>query len=388
MDDSPPSPEELESQVGEVLGGYVTELHVQEIDVASIAEELENGQTTIPFAGPDSLRSLTVESQPANLRPDSVDTGYLREGPDTQEEIPLPSEQSYLLGSPDTPSRLGGLTILDDDRTMLRGLTRHSDFGISYVESVNQVLGTDEYPDYHVFYNATNTENFDIGSEDVASTNAKTSSSGQTEGKVTSTTGAVLDGDVQFYDQDPNTVWRRQESIFFATQLTNALIEPGSSGTWELVLKITGQEVWVQNGPSTSDPGQLVNQLTDPNYLLINSLASDEIHLFLEGDDLTGLAGKAAGIGDPNGGWGGGSAKNHAMSEVLPRYSFHIEAAVLAHETGHLLGGHHGKAIKSGCSGSMCGRSLMNHTITPKTEYFYSDENDQDISDVIDAVLP
>jgi len=36
----------------------------------------------------------------------------------------------------------------------------------------------------------------------------------------------------------------------------------------------------------------------------------------------------------------------------------------------------------------MCGRSIMNHTITNAQEYFYSDANDEEISDVIDAVLP
>jgi hypothetical protein len=388
MEDSSPSSEELESQVVEVLGGQVTELHVKKIDVAGIAGELESGQATIPFAGPDSLRSLTFESQSADLRPDSVDTGFLREGPDTQEEVSLPPEQSYLLGIPDTPSRLGGLTILDDNQTMLQGLAHQSDFGISYIEPVNQVLGTDKYPDYHVFYNIANTKDFEIGSDDVASTDAKSASSSGSKPMANNTTGAVLDGDAQFYNRDPSTVWHRQESLFLVTQLTNGLIEPASSNTWQLTLKITGQEVWVQNGPSPDDPDKLMDQLTDPNYLLLNSLASDEIHLFLEGDDLNRLGGLAAGIGTPDGGWGGGNGKNHAMSEVLPRYSFHINAGLLAHETGHLLGGHHGKALKSGCSGSMCGRSLMNHVITPNTEHFYSDQNDQDIKEVVDAVLP
>jgi hypothetical protein len=65
-----------------------------------------------------------------------------------------------------------------------------------------------------------------------------------------------------------------------------------------------------------------------------------------------------------------------------------VNRLVLTHEVGHLIGGHHGNSITSGCSGSMCGRSIMNHTITRSQEYFYSDANDGEISDVIDAVLP
>lgn len=388
QEDEEPSTDDVEAQVQEVLGSQVSDFQIREIDVGQVTDELESGETTLPIVTPhNEVREINWQSRPADLRPDSVDTGILREG-DATEEVPLPPEQSYLVGDPETSYRIGGLTVLDDDRTMLRGLVQHSDFGISYFQSVNHLLRTDDHPNLHVLYNAENTEDFDIGDGDYVS--ADKSGSSKTGAKlaldVNESTGVVLDGDVDFYDADPSTVWRRQESLLFGVELTNEFVEPLSSEKWRLELSIAGQEVWVSGGPSTSDPDQLMNELEDPGYFLINSLSEKEMHLFLVGYDVNGLAGRAGGIGTPNGGWGGGSGDNHLFSETI--FSQHINRLILAHEVGHLIGGHHGNSITSGCSGAKCGRSLMNPTITHGTEYFFSDDNDTEITEVIDATLP
>lgn len=383
------SNDELETRVQEALGSQVTELQVREINVSEVASELERGETTIPYVTPENeVVEMTYESRPANLRPDSVDTGVLREGPETSEQVPLPPEQSYLLGEPDNASRLGGLTILDDDRTMLRGLTRHSDYGISYIQSVNQVLQTDDYPNRHVIYNIENTGDLDIGDgEAYSSTDGNDlEQGGHAKLNVDRSTSVVLDGDVQFYQKDPNTVWRRQESLFLAVQVTDGIIEPITSDTWRLDLSIAGQEVWVSGGPSTKNHGKLMRRLEDPNYYLIHPLSQKQMHLFLVGYDVNGLAGRAGGIGDTNGGWGGGSGDNHLLSETI--FSLHMNRIILTHEVGHLIGGHHGHSIRGSCSGSKCGRSIMTPTVTPGNDYFFSDQNDEEISAVIQSALP
>ncbi len=384
------SNEEIASQVEEAFGSQVTELQIREISVGEVTQELEAGETTLPFVTPENeVIEMTFRGRPANLRPDSVDTGILRETPDTLETVPLPEEQSYLLGELENTHRLGGVTILDDEETMLRGVLRHSDYGLSYIQSVNHVLQTDEYPNLHVIYNAEHTGDFEIGDGEVySSQDADGEQQGHAKLNVDESASVVLDGDVDFYNADPNTVWRRQESLLLAAQIADGLIEPISSDTWRLDLSIAGQEVWVSGGPSTTNHGTLMNRLEDPSYYLLNSLSEKQMHLFLVGYDVNGLAGRAGGIGSPSGGWGGGSGDNHLFSEVLSRRSLHINRLVLTHEVGHLIGGHHGHSITSGCSGSMCGRSIMNHTITNAQEYFYSDANDEEISDVIDAVLP
>jgi hypothetical protein len=79
---------------------------------------------------------------------------------------------------------------------------------------------------------------------------------------------------------------------------------------------------------------------------------------------------------------------NHLLSEARSSQSWHLKATTLTHEVGHLIGGLHGKAIASGCSGSACGRSIMNGRANGNEEFFFSDDNDQRINTVINATLP
>lgn len=379
---------ELRARVQEAFGSKVTEFHVRKIDVGQVAKELRAGQTTVSIATPDGeVTQVTVQSRPANLRPDSVDTGILREGPETADRVPLPPEQSYLLGEPGT-GRFGGLTVLDDEQTMLRGLVRHSDFGLSYVQSVNHILKTQKYPDFHVLYNAENTKPLEIDDGPYSTSETSTNSSFQkgAKRKASGATSVVLDGDEQFYKINPRTVWRRQTSRFLQVSLTTGYREPKTSGTWDLNLSIAGQEVWVSGGPSSKDPDKLINRLTDPSYYLIHPLSQKQMHLFLVGYGMNGNDGQAAGIGTPSGGWGGGNGNNHLFSEANGPI-LHFDQVLLTHEVGHLIGGHHKYALKFGCSGRACGRSIMNHN-TPPNFYFFSDKNDQQISDVINATLP
>lgn len=211
---------------------------------------------------------------------------------------------------------------------------------------------------------------------------------------VDGSTSVVLDGDVEFYNTNPTTVWRRQESLMLAVQLTLGLIEPATSDTWSVTLTIAGQEVWASGGPSTDDGDALINRLEDPGYFLINPVSDEQMHLFLLGYDIDGsLLGKAGGIGIQEG-WGEWSVDpqeprdNHLFSEARSTQSLHVKMVTLTHEVGHLLGAVHSRATSSGCSGSICGRSLMNDSYGGNEAFFFSDDNDSRISTVIDAVLP
>ena len=412
--DVAPSPEEhpdpnvegIEKQVQEILGEQVTAFQIREIDVAELTEQLQAGEAPVPIATPDTeVVESQMEARPANLRPDSVATGVLRQGPETAERVPLPPERSFVVGQCDQGGAVpcGGLTILDQDQTMLRGFVKHSDFGSSFIQSVNHVLGTDQHPNLHVVYNVKHTEPPVFSEEESPKPDYAESDLGKASSKIEGETSVVLDGDVDFYEINPNTVWRRQESLLLAVRLTTQLIEPNTSDTWELELTVAGQEVWTSDGPSTDNGDDLINRLEDPDYYLLHSLSKKQMHLFLLGYDVAnpenggldyGLLGKAGGIGHKNGGWGRWSraptsvTDNHLFSEARSSQSWYLKATTLTHEVGHLIGGLHGKAISSGCSGSSCGRSIMNGTANGNEEFFFSDDNDQRINTVIDATLP
>lgn len=396
MDDSSESEPDIRGQVQEVLGSQVTDFQIREINVSEVAGEVESGETTLPFVTPDNeVVEMTMEAQPADLRPDSVDTGVLRGGEDDTERVPLPPVASFLLGNPDQGAP-GGLTILDEDQTMLRGILTNSDFGVSYIQPVNLLLGSDEYPGQHVVYNGENTEPIEFGEEERPAPFDPPQSNGTGSSKlnVDESTSVVLDGDVDFYNIDQSTVWRRQENSFLFARLTTRYLEPNTSDDWELTLTIAGQEVWVRGGPSATTGDGLIDRLEDPGYFLLNPLSDKQIHLFFVGYNIGGtLLGQAGGFGNSNG-WGERSrdpqsvTDNHCFAEARQSQGLHVKVAVATHEVGHLLGGYHGNAISSGCSGSACGRSIMSTPYLGSEEFFFSDANDRSISNVIDAILP
>ena len=120
----------------------------------------------------------------------------------------------------------------------------------------------------------------------------------------------------------------------------------------------------------------------------------DELHQFLVGYNVSGVYGKAAGIGNTTGGFGGGVGKNHAYSEARSSQSLKTQWVVMAHELGHLIGGIHGDGVLFGCAGGsfpfICGPSLMpaGSAGAPETRAsYFSDANDTNIWAVIDSIL-
>ena len=391
---------EIEQQIGEsYLSADVLEFTIVELEGDRIFDELNNGEVTIPITNPSNeLVDVTIPSQPAELLAEGVNRGIQRSGESDNgqmEEVPLPSEQSFILGSPEQAgiSATGGLTILDDSQSMVQGMVFHPDFGTSFMEPVNLVLQSDEYTGWHVIYNAENTTELNID-EGLSSLEKERSPKYRDESDLTeratfTSTEVVLDGDVEFYEWDESTVWRRQRNNFLASRLLYQLIEPNSSGgDWQLDTKIKGQEVWVSGGPSTTNPGDLRNEIspTQPegsgneDYFLINPVDDDDLHVFFVGYAVDRFIGMAW-IGNDDIGLG-----THSWNEAAGLHSLSFKMRIVAHEVGHNIGGVHGNAIKSGCSGSMCGRSVMNHVITPSTEYFFSDNNDDRIETVLDVI--
>jgi hypothetical protein len=203
----------------------------------------------------------------------------------------------------------------------------------------------------------------------------------------------VLDGDVEFYEIDPETVWSRQESIFVMVLLVYGIVEPLSSDVWQGILRIKGQEVWVLGGPTTTNKVDLTNELTDPDYFLLHPVTDRDIHLFFPGYDVGGVYGRAAGIGNSSA-FGGGAGMNHAFSEARASQSLKAKWVVAAHEMGHLIGGTHGNGVTSGCAGGLfdyiCGPSLMPAGSAGEPEGrapYFSDANDLHILSVLQGVL-
>src|SRR6056297_1354208 len=221
---------EIEQQIGEsYLSADVLEFTIVELEGDRIFDELNNGEVTIPITNPSNeLVDVTIPSQPAELLAEGVNRGIQRSGESDNgqmEEVPLPSEQSFILGSPEQAgiSATGGLTILDDSQSMVQGMVFHPDFGTSFMEPVNLVLQSDEYTGSHVIYNAENTAELNID-EGLSSLEKERSPKNRDESDLTeratfTSTEVVLDGDVEFYEWDESTVWRRQRNNFLASRL-------------------------------------------------------------------------------------------------------------------------------------------------------------------------
>ncbi len=402
---------EVASQVEEVLGDEVESFTIRELPMNEISAGLDEGSVELPLVDETGqVQNVTLASQSVQLRVPGLENGVERSGATTDptiEEVPLPPEQNFTLGTCQGADEVnnetltcGAVTVLDDDETMLGGMAIHPDVGTTYIQPVDLLLDDTPTSGLHVIYNVVNTPTVTFSDEEQPATASVVRSDLSTQRQdvqashagTQKSTEIVLDGDVEFYQQDPATVWRRQELNVLLARLTYELIEPNSSHTWELDLDIKGQEVWVSGGPTTTNGPQLNDVLGDPNYFLVHSVEDDELHFFYVGYDMSQFLGHAGGIARSNStAFGNGSEQNNAWAEAFPRFSLKKESVIVAHEIGHLLGGFHGDGCTSCSSGSMTGFSLMpagGAGAATSRDFFFSDANDQNIEAALNSILP
>lgn len=409
QDDDTPEQEphpEVTDQLSERWGDQVESFVLRDLSMGEIAEGLEAGSVTLPVVDPDGeIREVTLASGSVQLRVPDLDQGVERSGPTTDpavEEVPLPPEQNYVLGrcteveQVDSETPCGGGTLLDDDRTMLGAMVIHPDVGTAYIQPVDLVLDDPATSGLHVLYNeaATPTVVFSEDEQPPLQSPPAPGPDGAAR-ELTHTresTQIVLDGDVEFYDEDPSTVWRRQELNLLIPRLAYVAMEWNSVHRWELDLSIKGQEVWVSGGPSTTDGEELNETLGDPNYFLVHSVEDDELHFFHVGYGVPGLYGRAGGIPNSNSSaFGNGSEQNNAWAQTRPAFSWKHQWVVIAHEIGHVIGGRHGDGCTSCSSGSLNGFSLMpagGAGGPEKRDFFFSDSNDGNIQGAVNSILP
>lgn len=417
----------LQQQVAIALWNDVFDFELVELDMNELSSDLELGNNvSLPVAAPDT-DIMWIEELPSSivaLRP-GLFYAYQKMSqphfPDIRVELPM--ERNYRVGDctlmekPLDISSCGALTILDEGKTMISGLVMIPEIGMSFLEPVDMILGGREYPGIHIVYNSKNTVNPITEEEepplppnDDDQFGLFSSFTNQIESVISFpyyssfTTNIVLDGDQQFYDIDPSTVWQRMDAVYNAVDLVYTHIEPWS-WDWGLQMNIKGMEVWVNGGPTTTDKVGLTDELVDPNYYLIHPVTDEEIHFFSVGYNVSGVYGRAAGIGySGSNAIGGSSGNNHAYSEALTTQSLKTKWVVAAHEIGHLIGGQHGDGAQPSsdeCAGgwwalfglkgsqSLCAPSLMpagSAGAPDGRSAFFSDANDANIIDTLNAV--
>lgn len=406
----------MADQLQELFGEQVSDFQLRELEVGEISDRLGAGSVELTVATEqNAVQTVELGATRVQLRAPDLERGVMRTGAPTDpgvERVPLPREQNYVLGTCEGGEaiRCGGITVLDDARTMLGGVVMHPDVGTTFLQPVGVLL--DELPEgtpegLHVLYHQENTRPVSYPSDEGLVDEEASGSTGSADTRAVSLdhgatgkeTGVVLDGDVEFYEQDTATVWRRQELNMLMARLTYTLLEPnsGSQHSWGLDLEIKGQEVWVRGGPDTTDAAALVEDvLEDSDYFTIHEVNSDEMLVFYVGYEVghSGYFGRAGGIPGA-GSWnseeiGGGTRNNRAWVKDMPRLSLNTIWGVSMHEVGHLLGGVHGDGCNGCDSGSMSGTSIMpsGKATLDTRDPFFSDANDARIGEILNKVLP
>ncbi len=361
---------DIRAQVAEALKGQLKDFRLVNLKVGAVAKDLEGGKAAIPImTNKGELMEAGYPAVRISLRaPEHNGTAALLSGksedPDIK-EVGIPDEQIYQLGECGSfekggpPAACGNLTILDPSQTMAISMNIDPEHGMSITEPLNTLLGTNKYEGIHIVYNHAYIIPFDLLCEEVASTSASHSDAAFDISYVDKKTDLVLQCDGQFFGQGPHTAWSRMDAVWASVSTVYGLFQAAQNQNWRLRFQIIRHFGWMPGtGPNTTDKEDLSREVK--NQHMPSSFTSDDLHHFFVGYDVSGVMGRACGIGSVPGGLGGGGGNNHAYSEALTHWTHFATFIVAAHEAGHVLGGKHEYGDTNICVfPSFCGPSIM-----------------------------
>jgi len=390
----------LKARLAEVLKDQLIDFRLVKLQVDILAKDLVEGQAVLPVVDmKGQLIRATYPAEAFSLR--SVEhkgVGVLSSGkterPDTA-TVKLPDEQLYQLGKcgqfkeGGEESACGNLTILDQDLTMAMALSIDPENGMSILEPVNTLLGETRYQGIHLVYNLAFVLPIDLEC-DVDKGFLRASDQLYPNDLMRKQTNVILECDGQFYAQDPATVWSRMDAIWSSVRTVYGLFQAAWHDDWRLYLPVIGHQGWLLGfGPSATNKVDLSREIEETR--LYYTFTADDLHHFFVGYDVSGVLGRAGGIGSAAGGIGGGGGHNHAYSEARTTMTHFAMFIVAAHEAGHLLGGVHGDGSVNMCIWpTFCGPSIMlaGSGGAPDTRVpFFSSANSNNMESVISAHL-
>jgi hypothetical protein len=361
---------DLKAKVAEALKGQLKDFRLVNLKVAEVAKGLDGGRAAIPImTQKGELMAAVYEAKRISLRaPGHNGMADLLSGksddPDIK-EVSMPAEQIYQLGNctsmkkGDPSAACGNLTILDPSQTMAIFMSIDPTHGMSIAEPINHLLGTTKYEGIHIVYNHAYTIPFDLLCEEVESTSSDHADAAFNISYIEKKTGLVLACDGQFYGWDQSTAWARLDAIWASVGTVYGLFQITQNENWRLRFEILRHRGFLPGfGPTTTDKAALSREVK--NLPMPPEFTSDDLHHFIVGYDVSGVMGRACGIGSVRRGIGGGGGNNHAYSEAFRHWTHFATFIVAAHEAGHLLGGKHGDGSGSICIfPSFCGPSIM-----------------------------